>query len=182
MLKFNSSHATGLFFNKLILHSAQHLKHDKTCTAYNPISSVIVAIIHDRVNEPRGWDSLLLNLFFSSPRKKDNLECSPPKKTTSTRQTHALLTHNNTMQEEGAWRFHCLHPPQGCVDWQFSCKYSWHSINNAVRLFKGKEDKVTEGHRTFIDMAKSLSAAVYVLQWQCLIARTLITIVMKHRK
>lgn len=72
MLKFNSSHATGLFFNKLILHSAQHLELDKTCTAYNPISSVIVAIIHDRVNEPRGWDSLVSNLFFLASEKRQS--------------------------------------------------------------------------------------------------------------
>lgn len=52
------SYSTSLF---CILQSTLSLiKHAQP----NPISSVIVAIIHDRENEPRGWDSLLLNLFF----------------------------------------------------------------------------------------------------------------------
>lgn len=65
---------------------------------------MIVVIIQDGENEPRGWDSLLLNLFFLAS-EKDNLECSlqkKKKKTMSTKQTHALLTHNGTMQEKGA--------------------------------------------------------------------------------
>lgn len=56
--------------------------------------------------------SLLLNLFFLKS-EKDNLTCSRRKKkkkkkkdkrekTMSTKQTHALLTHNNTTQEKGA--------------------------------------------------------------------------------
>lgn len=58
----------------------------------NPISLVIVAIIHGRENEPCGWGSLLLNLLFVAS-EKDNLE--------STKQTHDHLTHNSTMQKKG---------------------------------------------------------------------------------
>ncbi len=57
------SFSTSLFY---ILHSTLSLiKH----TQSNPISSVIVAIIHDRENEPHGWNSLLLNLFFLASEK-----------------------------------------------------------------------------------------------------------------
>lgn len=95
------SHSTRLF---CILQSTLSLiKHAQP----NPISSVIVAIIHNRENEPCGWDSLLLNLFFLAS-EKDNLECSPQnkkkkkKKTMRTKQTHALMALNNTKQEKGA--------------------------------------------------------------------------------
>lgn len=88
----------------------------------NPISSVIVAIIHDGENEPREWGSLHFSLFFLTSEKKAILNVAHQKKKMSTKQTRALLTHNTTRKEKGAWRSHCLNSPKGSIDCHFSCK------------------------------------------------------------
>lgn len=56
----------------------------------NPISSVIVAIIHDGENEPREWGSLHFSLFFLTSEKKAILNVAHQKKKKWARSKHVL--------------------------------------------------------------------------------------------